>query len=128
VAIFSDSPGPSTEANRGARAMTRRLALTALPPPGTKRWVARRKAAVVAAVSGGQITLEEACRRYQLSEEEFSSWQRAFERYGVHALRATRLQHYRSADSSRSTRSGSSMAAPAQKGFDPSVEVGSHGR
>ena len=42
-----------------------------LPPPNTKRWVARRKAAVVEAVSSGVITLEEACRRYQLSEEEF---------------------------------------------------------
>src|SRR5215472_11492303 len=41
-----------------------------LPPPTTKRWVARRKAAVVAAVLAGVITVEEACRRYQLSEEE----------------------------------------------------------
>jgi len=42
-----------------------------LPPPGTKRWIARRKAAVVAAVRSGAIGLEEACRRYELSEEEF---------------------------------------------------------
>ena len=42
-----------------------------LPPPNTKRWVIRRKAAVVAAVRVGEITVEEACRRYQLSEEEF---------------------------------------------------------
>jgi hypothetical protein len=40
--------------------------------------VVRRKAAVVAAVRAGMITVEEACRRYQLSEEEFVSWQRAF--------------------------------------------------
>jgi hypothetical protein len=38
-----------------------------LPPPNTKRWVVRRKAAVVAAVQGGKITLEEALRRYQLT-------------------------------------------------------------
>ena len=50
-----------------------------LPPPNTKRWVIRRKAAVVAAVRAGEITVEEACRRYQLSEEEFFAWQRAFE-------------------------------------------------
>mgnify|MGYP003694768943 CR=1 FL=1 len=31
-----------------------------LPPPDTKRWVVRRKAAVVAAVRGGGITIEEA--------------------------------------------------------------------
>ena len=42
-----------------------------LPPPGTKRWIARRKAAVVTAVRSGAIGLEEACRRYELSEEEF---------------------------------------------------------
>jgi hypothetical protein len=53
-----------------------------LPPTDTKRWVARRKAAVVTAVRTGKITLEEALRRYQLSEEEFRSWQRAFETYG----------------------------------------------
>ena len=47
-----------------------------LPPPNTTRWVVRRKAAVVAAVRAGVITVEEACRRYQLSEEEFLSWQR----------------------------------------------------
>ena len=42
-----------------------------LPPANTKRWVVRRKAAVVAAVQGGKITLAEACRRSQLTEEEF---------------------------------------------------------
>src|SRR5438874_5164371 len=31
-----------------------------LPPPNTRRWVVRRKAAVVTAVRAGRITLEEA--------------------------------------------------------------------
>ena len=66
-----------------------------LPPPDTKRWVVRRKAAVVAAVQSGKITLEDACRRYQLTEEEFRAWQRAFEAHGLPGLRATRLQQYR---------------------------------
>jgi Protein of unknown function (DUF1153) len=66
-----------------------------LPPPTTKRWVVRRKAAVVAAVRSGEITLEEACRWYQLSEEEFLSWQRAFEIHGLAGLRITRTQQYR---------------------------------
>jgi Protein of unknown function (DUF1153) len=66
-----------------------------LPPPATKRWVVRRKAAVVAAVRSGEITLEEACRWYQLSEEEFLSWQRAFEIHGLAGLRTTRTQQYR---------------------------------
>ncbi len=66
-----------------------------LPPPDTKRWVVRRKAAVVAAVRSGGITIEEACRVYQLSEEELLSWERAFEIHGLPGLRATRVQQYR---------------------------------
>jgi hypothetical protein len=70
-------------------------ALADLPPPNTKRWVIRRKAEVVAGVRSGTISLEEACRRYKLSIEEFLSWQRLIESHGVAGLRATRLQHYR---------------------------------
>jgi transposase-like protein len=66
-----------------------------LPPANTRRWVVRRKAAVVAAVQSGKITLEEACRRYELTEEEFRSWQRAYQRHGLAGLRATRVQQYR---------------------------------
>jgi transposase-like protein len=66
-----------------------------LPDPKTKRWVVRRKAAVVAAVRAGEITIEEACRVYQLSEEEFRSWDRAFELHGLAGLRTTRIQRYR---------------------------------
>jgi len=66
-----------------------------LPPPDTKRWVARRKAVVVDAVRSGAISLEEACRRYELSVEEFFAWQRAIESHGVAGLRVTRLQIYR---------------------------------
>jgi transposase-like protein len=69
--------------------------MTNLPPADTRRWVVRRKAAVVAAVQSGKITLEEACRRYNLSEGEFRAWQRAFEAHGLPGLRATRLQQYR---------------------------------
>ena len=78
--------------------------MTNLPPPDTRRWVVRRKAAVVAAVQSGKITLEEACRRYNLSEEEFRAWQRAFEAHGLPGLRATRLQQYRSPSSPRPRR------------------------
>ncbi len=69
-----------------------------LPPPGTKRWVIRRKAEVVSAVRNGVITLEEACRRYKLSIEEFLSWQRLIENHGLAGLRTTRLQDYRTLD------------------------------
>jgi hypothetical protein len=74
----------------------RPITLDDLPPPGTKRWVVRRKAEVVAAVRAGLISLEEACRRYTLSAEEFESWQRLMNEYGVRGLRTTRIQKYRS--------------------------------
>lgn len=66
-----------------------------LPPIGTTRWVIRRKAAVVAGVHSGLISLEEACKRYNLSIEEFLSWQRQIEQHGLLGLRTTRLQDYR---------------------------------
>lgn len=69
-----------------------------LPPADTKRWVARRKASVVAAVCSGALSAQEACRRYRLSLEELLAWQRAIERHGVPGLRVTRLQLYRDAD------------------------------
>ncbi|MEO1014962.1 MAG: DUF1153 domain-containing protein [Pseudomonadota bacterium] len=71
------------------------LTLADLPPASTKRWVIRRKAEVVAAVRGGLLTLEEACERYQLTMEEFLSWQKAIDQYGLPGLRATRIQQYR---------------------------------
>jgi hypothetical protein len=70
-------------------------ATTTLPPPETRRWVIRRKAAVVQAVRIGTMSLEEACARYNLSVEEFLSWQRLIDRHGVRGLRTTRLQEYR---------------------------------
>jgi hypothetical protein len=60
--------------------------MTELPPANTRRWVAHRKAAVLAAVSSGLLTIEEACRRYHMSEDELLAWQRAFDRYGIDGL------------------------------------------
>jgi Protein of unknown function (DUF1153) len=70
--------------------------LSELPPANVRRWTIRRKAAVVTAVANGVLTREQACQRYQLSEEEFISWQQAFEAHGLPGLRSTRLQQYRS--------------------------------
>jgi len=75
-----------------------------LPSPDTKRWVVRRKAVVVHAVRDGAITLQEACRRYRLSVEEFLAWQRAIERHGIPGLRVTRLQIYRDTDAERAAK------------------------
>ena len=71
------------------------LTLEDLPPPETQRWVARRKAQVVAAVQAGLLPMEEALRLYRLTLEEFASWQRAVDRSGMQGLRVTRIQHYR---------------------------------
>lgn len=73
-----------------------RMTLSDLPPCDTKRWVASRKAAVVAAVQQRLISSEDACARYGLTREELESWRSALHEHGVGALRATRLQLYRS--------------------------------
>jgi hypothetical protein len=59
------------------------LTLESLPPPSTTRWVVRRK------------SVDEACKRYTLSLEEFTSWQRAVDRSGMPGLRVTRIKQYR---------------------------------
>ena len=72
-----------------------RLSLATLPPATTKRWVIRRKAEVVAAVEGGLLSLEDACSRYHLSEEEFDGWRKLISAHGLAGLRTTRVQEYR---------------------------------
>jgi Protein of unknown function (DUF1153) len=71
------------------------LTMADLPAPGTKRWVIRRKAEVVAAVRGGLLSLEEACSRYMLTVDEFLSWQSSIDQHGLAGLRSTRVQQYR---------------------------------
>jgi len=66
-----------------------------LPPRGTRRWVASRKAIVVQAVEFGLLERKDALERYALSEEEFESWERAVSTHGVDALKVTSLQRYR---------------------------------
>jgi len=114
-------PGPSASPHRPVDTLSGELPIRTspmegLPPPTTKRWVVRRKAAVVAAVRSGEITLEEACRWYQLSEEEFLSWQRAFEIHGLAGLRITRTQQYRVV---RPARSRSSSLKQVQSSLLP---------
>jgi hypothetical protein len=65
-----------------------------LPPANTVRWVARRKAEVIAAVHGGLLTMAQACHRYNISTEEFMEWERHYEADGLDGLRASsRLPH-----------------------------------
>lgn len=71
------------------------LTLADLPPANTERWVIRRKAEVVAAVRGGLLTLQDACERYRLTEEEYGLWEKSIDRHGMAGLRTTRIQQYR---------------------------------
>jgi hypothetical protein len=75
--------------------MGKQMSLKDLPTPKTKRWVIRRKAEVVAGVRGGLLSLDEACSRYSLTVDEFRSWQRLLENYGVQGLRTTKIKKYR---------------------------------
>jgi len=68
-----------------------------LPSAQTKRWVARRKAAVVVATRAGVISREEAYERYALSPEELAAWEAAFDRHGSRGLRIKSLQNYQDA-------------------------------
>jgi hypothetical protein len=72
-----------------------KLTRSDLPPANTKRWVARRKAVVVAAVDFGLIQPAEACALYRLSEEELELWRAAVRKHGAAALRVTAIQKYR---------------------------------
>jgi hypothetical protein len=71
-----------------------------LPSPG-QRWTTRRKAALIQAVRGGWVPIEEACRQYKLSVDEFLAWERDIDRYGVPGLRTTRYQIYRNTQKRR---------------------------
>ena len=64
------------------------LTLANLPPRRHARWLARQKKIVVLAVQSGLLPLHEAMERYELSIEEFQSWNRQFSAQPYpHALR-----------------------------------------
>ncbi len=75
-----------------------------LPPADTTRWVARRKAEVLAAIESGRLTRIEACARYRISEAELRLWERAVACAGIPGLRVTRVQIYRPVFEGRSGR------------------------
>jgi hypothetical protein len=80
---------------------THSLGLTPNLPIRSERWTVRRKAEVIAAVRGGWVAIEEACRLYQLSVDEFVAWERDLNRHGVPGLRVTRYQIYRDTEMRR---------------------------
>ena len=52
-----------------------------LPPRRHAHWLRRQKKIVVLAVQTGLLPLHEAMERYELSIEEFQSWNREFNMY-----------------------------------------------
>jgi hypothetical protein len=64
-------------------------------PALNERWTPARKAALIQAVRGGWVPIEEVVRVYNLSINEFLAWERDVDRYGVPGLRSTRYQIYR---------------------------------
>jgi hypothetical protein len=58
----------------------KRITLADLPPRNLKRFLPQHKAMVVAAVRHGLITLDTACKRYELSTEDYLSWYRVSQR------------------------------------------------
>ena len=71
-----------------------------LPAPH-QRWTVRRKAAVIEAVRGGWLPIEEVIELYNISVDEFLAWERDMDRHGVHGLRTTRYQIYRDTSAQR---------------------------
>ena len=84
-------PGPRVVTLPDGTQMTR----ADLPPPGTTRWVARRKEAVVRGVQSGLIDRDEAIARYDLSDEELHGWEQAMAEHGTNGLKTTLIQQFR---------------------------------
>jgi hypothetical protein len=78
-------------------------------PSSGQRWTVRRKAAVVEAVRGGWVPIEDVAELYELSADEIVAWERDIDRYGIPGLRSTRVQVYR--DTAKVKSEGSPAAA-----------------
>jgi hypothetical protein len=78
--------------NKVVQIPTKHTALAMLPKSYDTHWVARRKAQVVQAVQLGWLGLDEACRRYRLSEDEYFAWESAFGARGVEGLTLKRAE------------------------------------
>jgi hypothetical protein len=62
-----------------------------LPPPFIRIWTIQRKATIIEAVHGGWVPIEEVCRLYMISVDEFLSWERDV--FCTHRLRTTPTRH-----------------------------------
>ncbi len=72
-----------------------KISLSDLPKDVNVRWTPLLKAKLVHAVRGGLLSFEDAVSRYDLSPEEFGSWQRKYDEHNVSGLRSMKSQQYR---------------------------------
>jgi len=77
--------------------VSRRALIADLPSPGLSRWTPRCKLGVLNALDHGLITLDEACRRFELTAEEIEEWRGGFRRFGRAGLKTTTLRERRRA-------------------------------
>jgi transposase-like protein len=64
-------------------------------PDNSGRWTPHRKAAVLKEIAAGELSVSEACARWELTLEELQSWNRDYRRYGLRGLKTTRVQAIR---------------------------------
>ena len=107
----SNQPRPRPDPHPGSRRVSA-VTLADLPPPGTTRWVVSRKAAVVAGVKAGLLSLDEALQRYGISLDEFMCWKRLLDDFGVKGLRVTRIKEYRATATTDDTHPDNGSVAP----------------
>jgi hypothetical protein len=104
--MSEDSPGRAVVDSFGEL-----LTVESLPPADVVRWVSRRKAQLVCAIREGLISRQEACDRYNISNEELFSWEKLLGDHGPRALLVTKTQRYRRAVTSTDEDAPSSTAA-----------------
>jgi len=66
-----------------------------LPPADVAHWTPARKAEVVAAVRSGRVPLDDVCRRYAMTIEEFMSWSSAVDAHGLPGLQVGNIRRWR---------------------------------
>jgi hypothetical protein len=96
-------------------------------PSFRQRWTVRRKSAVIEAVRGGWVPIDEICQLYSLSIDEFLAWERDIDRHGVHGLRTTRYQVYRDTEAQKSVGTEPRPEHRKRMLIDPIVGAGKAG-
>jgi hypothetical protein len=111
----SDQDNGSNEASNERHVVT-----TSQAPPLIKRWPPAMKAKVLEEVREGTLSLDEACKRYALSIEEYLTWQQGIDLFGLAGLQVNKQQELRRIRnrSRKSSPEGSHWSAAASPASD----------